>query len=207
MRTDRKFKTISLILKRLRNNKQVRPEEISRVLGEERYSEFKENLDYQRQLDRLKRPEPIKKYAEMVRIACVYYGKMEKFHYPPVNRSLAKKFSDKADKAFETALEFLNEAVERDRELQIWIDRDVHNLTSFCPTSIPRVIGSNHHYCLKENKHPYPRLSKRQLLIDFLEMALYELEDRTLDEFMVDISDTDMYLREKRNFDFSEFKF
>ncbi len=207
MRTDKKFKTISLILKRLRNNKQVRPEEISRVLGEEKYYEFKENLDYQRQLDKVKRPEPIKKYAEMVRIGCVYYGKMEKYLYPPINRALAKKFSNKADKAFEVALEFLKEAVEKDGELLIWVDRDIHDISSFCPTSIPRAIGSDHPYCLNRYKQPYPKLSKREFLIEHLEMALYNLEDRTLDEFMVDPLATNIYSREKRNFDFSEFKF
>jgi hypothetical protein len=207
MRTNRKFKTINLILERLRNNKQVRPREIEKVLGEDKYYEFKENLEHQRQLNKVKKPEPIKKYAEMVRIACVHYGKMEKYHYPPINIELAKKFSSKADKAFEAALEFLKEAVEKDGEILIWVDRGIHELSSFCPTSIPRAIGSNHPYCLKSYKQPYPKLSKRELLIEYLEMALYNLEDRTLEEFMVDPSAPALYSREKRNFDFSEFKF
>lgn len=207
MKVIKKIRSISLILSRLRNKKQVRPEEISKALGRDQYAQFKEHLDDQKSLDKVKRPKAIQKYAELVRIACLYYGKMETYSSHPLKSSLATKFSDKADTAFEAALEFLREAIEIDGELRVWIDRDVDELAGFCPVSIPRVIGSEHFECQNKSKHPYPKLSKRQLLIEYLEMALYELEDHTLEEFMTDHLPAVMYSKEKRNFDFSEFKF
>lgn len=207
MKTKKKIRSISLLLGRLRKNKQVRPEEITKALGSDQYSQFQEHLEDQKSLDQIKRPQAIKKYAEMVRIACLYYGKMERYHSPPVNRALAKKFSDKADTAFEEAFLYIQEAVQADGELQTWIDRGIDDVRGFCPSEIPRVIGSGHAECQNKSKQPYPKLSKKQLLIEHLEMALYNLEDHTLEEFMVEPPPPALYSKEKRNFDFSEFKF
>ena len=64
MKTNKKIRSISLLLGRLRTNKQVRPEEISKALGSHQYSQYKEHLDDQKSLDQIKRPAAIKKYAE-----------------------------------------------------------------------------------------------------------------------------------------------
>jgi hypothetical protein len=83
---------------------------------------------------------------------------MEKYSSHPLKSSLATKFSDKADLAFEAALVFLRESIQIDGELQVWIDRDVNDLWGFCPVSIPRVIGSDHAECQNKSKSPYPKL-------------------------------------------------
>lgn len=205
--SSRKIKAISSLLTRLKSNKQVRPEEVSKVLFKSQLQEMEDHWEHQKSLDSLERPAAIKKYAEMVRIACLYYAKMEKYHRAPVNRTLSKKFSEKAESAFEKALEFIREAIQIDSELQIWLDRDFREVRSYCPVGIPRVIGSENAECQNRNKQPYPRFSKREILIEHLEMALYDLEDHTLNEFMVDTPPPVVYSDKKRNFDFSEFKF
>jgi hypothetical protein len=207
MKTTKIIKSITLLLDRLRNNKQVRPEEISKILNKKQIAEIEEHWEYQKSLKTLKRPVAIQKYAEMIRIACFYYAKMEKYHQAPVNRVLSKKFSEKADSAFEKALEFIREAIQMDSELQIWLDRDFRDVRGYCPIGIPRVIGSASGECQNKNKHPYPVLSKRELLIEFLEMALYDLQDHTFDEFMTDSYPIETHSSKYRNYDFSEFKF
>ena len=56
MKTNKRIQSISLLLGRLRNNKQVRPEEISKILGRDQYAQFNEDLKYQKSLNKVKRP-------------------------------------------------------------------------------------------------------------------------------------------------------
>jgi len=202
----KKIKAINNICARLRADKQVRPEEIAKVLFKSQLKELEDHWEYQKSLDHNEKPLAIKKYAEMVRLGCLYYAKMEKYHFAPVNRTLSKKFSDKAESAFEKALDYIREMVKVDSELQIWIDRDIHDVRSYCPVGIPRVIGSDSAECQNKSKQPYFKLSRRDLLIEHLESALYDLQDHTLEEFMVD-PPFEVYSGKKRNYDFSDFKF
>lgn len=204
--SDKKIKSITNILARLKANKQVRPEEISKVLFKSQLKEFEEHWEFQKNLAIPERPVAIKKYAEMVRKGCLYYAKMEKYHQAPRNQVLSKRFSDKAESTFERALEFIREAIQYEPDLQLWLDRDFREVNGYCPVSIPRVIGSDSAECQIKNKQPYPTFTKRELLIEHLELALYDLQDHTLDQFMVDPLPT-LYSQEKRNYDFSDFKF
>jgi hypothetical protein len=206
MSNDKKIKSITALISRLKCDRQVRPEEISQVLFKSQLDELNEHWEYQKSLDNIKRPPAIKKYADMVRVGCLYYSKMEKYHRAPINPILSKQFSEMAESTFEKALEFIRESIQNDNELQIWLDRDFRDVRSYCPIGIPRVIGSDSKECQNKNKQPYPKFSKRELLIEHLEMALYDLQDHTLEEFMVD-PPFEIYTGKKRNYDFSDFKF
>jgi hypothetical protein len=206
MRTENKIKKIIKIISRLKAKKQVRSDEISKVLSKSQLQDIERQLENYKFLNQLERPAAIKKYAEMIRIACIFYAKMEKYHRPPVNQVLSKKFSDKAESGFENALEFIREQISNDGELQIWLDRDYRDVRGFCPVSIPRAIGSDNAECLNKNKQPYPKTSKRNLLIEILESALCELQSDTLEKFMVNPS-VDFLAKKTRVGNYSEFKF
>ena len=203
----KKIGSLTRLLYRLRTAKHVSPREISKVLNKSQIQEIEEHWEYQKSLKKLKRPEAIQKYAEMIRIACLYYAKMDKYCFAQINRRLAKKFAEKAESTFEKALEFIREAIQIDPELQIWLDRDFRDIRSYCPVGIPRVIGSASSECQDKNKQPYKTFSKRELLIEYLEMALYDYQDHTFDEFMTEYSSANILMTKRQDYDFSEFKF
>lgn len=194
------------LLARLRANKQVRPKEISKVLFKSQLEDFGVHLEYQKTLKKVRRPAAIQRYAEMVRIGCLYYSKMEHYHRPPSKPHLSKKFSEKAESSFERALDFIREAVQINPELKTWIDRDLNDVRSYCPIGIPRVIGSDSAECRDKSKQPNLKLSRRELLIEHLELALYDLQDHTLEQFMTD-DPVELYSKNKRNMDLTGFKF
>ncbi len=206
MKADKKIKAITCLLSRLRQKKQVRPEEFSKLFTKQQRNDFAEHLAYQKKLEKVKRPAVIQKYAEMVRIGCLHYAKMEYYQRPPSKPDLSRKFSDKADSAFEQALDFIREAVQINPELKTWIDRDLNDIRSYCPIGIPRVIGSDSAMCRDKSKQPNIKISKRELLIEHLELALYDLQDHTLEQFMYD-EPVDLYGRNKRIIDVTGFKF
>jgi len=206
MKVDKKIKAITCLLSRLRQKKQVRPEEFFKLFTKQQLSDFAEHLKYQKNLEKVKRPSVIQKYAEMVRIGCLYYAKMEYYQRPPSKPDLSRKFSNKAESAFEQALDFIREAVQIDPELKSWVDRDLYDIRSYCPIGIPRVIGSANAECRDKSKQPNIKLSKRELLMEHLELALYDLQDHTLEQFMND-EPVELYCKNKWNIDVTGFKF
>jgi hypothetical protein len=83
----------------------------------------------------------------------------------------------KADHAFELALEHLQETIEADCSIHLWIDHDLKEASND-PIGIPRVIGSSSFECLSKQKVPFPVFIKRQLKIHALKDALSALEPK-----------------------------
>ena len=203
----KKISRIQTLLDRLNNEVQVPARELETVLSPREMMELNKSWAEEKAMGRIKKPPEIVKYGELLKTACMYYGKMEYHHTGRrKNTSLSKKFSDKADSAFEKAIEYIREMVSTDRELAIWLDRDVFGETSWSPVGIPRIVGSRNFECLNKNKKPYRGLSKKQLKITFLEIKLKELSSGPLEVFMEDI---EFHIQPKkvRNVDFSSFQF
>lgn len=158
-------------------------------------------------MGRIKKPPEIMRYGELLKTACMYYGKME--HYSSgfkKNISLSKKFSNKADSAFEKAIEYIRDMVSTDQELGIWLDRNVFKEAGCSPSGVPRVIGSKNFECLNKNKKPYRLMTKKQLKITFLEKKLEELQAGSLEAFM-EAESFHIQPKNVRNMDFSSFRF
>jgi hypothetical protein len=111
--------------------------------------------------------------------------------------------SNKAETAFLDAFLYLEEAIEIDESIQLWIDRDLKE-ASWDPIGIPRVIGSQSFECLRKQKVPFPVLTKRQLKIQMLEAALEVLEEKPEGNYEVF---PQVHLRSRKELNFDGFKF
>lgn len=207
MNTDKKIKRIQTLLERLNSEAQVPTRELEIVLAPAEIMELHTSWAEEKAMGEVQKPPEIVRYSELLKTACMYYGKME--HYSSgrkKNLSLSKKFSDKADSAFEKAIEYIRDMVSTDRELAIWLDRDVFKVAGYSPAGIPRVIGSKNFECLNKNKNPYRFITKRQLKITFLEKKLEELQSGSLEAFM-EVEGFHIQHKNVRNMDFSGFRF
>ena len=207
MNTDKKIKRIQTLLDHLNNETQVPLRELDALFSSAEMMEFHQLWAEEKAMDRVQKPPEIVRYGELLKTACMYYGKME--HYSSgrkKNISLSKKFSNKADSAFEKAIEYIRDMVSTDRELAIWLDRDVYKEVGYSPAGAPRVIGSKNSECLNKNKRPYRLMTKRQLKIAFLEKKLEEFQSGSLEAFM-EVEGFHIQPKNVQNMDFTGFKF
>jgi hypothetical protein len=166
--------------------------------------EFKTDWEYELSNRRVQKPTPLKTYERMIRVGSLHYQKMEIYSFTKDKNQLAKKFSDKAEDIFEKALEYLQEQLQTDSNLRMWIDRepDGSNLT---PMGIPRVIGSSSFECLIKTKTPYPVITKKELKLRALELALSELTESSLED--LDVTEELVRFSKPKTLDFSSFRF
>jgi hypothetical protein len=129
---------------------------------------------------------------------------MESYSSSPKKYHLAKKFAWKAEDHFEKAIEYLQELLQTDSNLRMWIDRepDGSNLT---PIGIPRIIGSSSFECLVKAKTPYPVFTRRELKLRALESALSDLTEPSLES--LDVKEEIVLFLKPKNFDFSSFRY
>ena len=204
---NKKISRIQTLLDRLNNKVQVPARELETVLSPSEMIELNKSWAEEKAMGRIKKPPEIVKYGKLLKTACMYYGKMEYHHTGRrKNARLSKMFSDKADSAFEKAIEYIRDMVSTDRELAIWLDRNIFKEAGYSPAGVPRVIGSKHFECLNKNKRPYRLMTKRQLKIVFLEKKLEELQSVSLEAFM-EVESFHIQAKNVRNIDFSGFKF
>lgn len=85
------------------------------------------------------------------------------------NHTLAKKYANRAESEFEAALEYINEVIQSNNDINLWLDRRPQGISNFDPVSIPRVIGSKTSYCLNKSKSPYPKFTVKEIRLMFLE--------------------------------------
>ena len=129
---------------------------------------------------------------------------MERFSFIKGKARLSREYSHKADDAFEKAYEYLIEQLHANSELHFWIDRKP-DPSQRCPIGVPRIIGSSSFECLDKRKYPYPTLTKRELKLQTLELALLEL---TKDDLELNCEPTKIiHFPKTKNYDFSSFKF
>ena len=129
---------------------------------------------------------------------------MDRFSLTQGKARLAREFANRADDAFEKAYEYLIEQLHANSELRFWIDRDP-DPSQRCPIGVPRIIGSSSFECLDKRKYPYPTLTKRELKLQTLELALIELTGNDL-ELKCEPTKI-VHFSKTKNFDFSSFRF
>jgi hypothetical protein len=206
MNTNLKIKRIKTLIERLESGKNISLNSMARVIPHSALDKFKKDWEVERQPKKIVKPKAISKYENLIKIACFLYSKMEEYRLSLDKGHLANKFALKADLAFENALEFLKEQIQTESSSRMWIDRDLKD-AEFDPFSIPRVIGSSSPECRVKRKTPYPTLSKKELKLRVLELALSELEPPVLEEFCETEKIIHFSPTKRREIDVSSFKF
>jgi len=204
MKVDTKISRIKILIQRLDGGRDITISSMNRVLTPVQMKEFKTDWEDELSNRRVQKPTQLKTYERMIRVGCLHYQKMEKYSFTKDKNRLAKKFSDKAEDIFEKAIEYLVEQLQADSNLRMWIDRepDGSNLT---PMGIPRVIGSSSFECLIKTKTPYPVITKKELKLRALELALSELTESSLED--LDVTEELVRFSKPKTLDFSSFRF
>jgi hypothetical protein len=204
MNSLRKIKRLEILINRLKEGGDITPSSMVRVLTPSQIERFKTDWNDYLDSQRVSKPSRLKKYEEMIKVGCLHYQRMERYSFTPKKSQLAKKFAWKAEDQFEKAIEYLIEQIQIDSNLRMWIDRepDGSNLT---PIGIPRVIGSSSFECLVKAKNPYPVITKKELKLRALELALSELTESSLED--LDVTEELVRFSKPKTLDFSSFKF
>ena len=180
MRINIKVTRMKTLIYRLEAGDIVSARALSRVLTQDQLEDLEKAWVEERACRKVKKPLAIKKYEAMVKNAILLYGRADKMYSLKSPVYKIKSMSQKAEYAFTNAFLFLEEAIEIDPDVQLWIDRELKD-ASFDPIGIPRVIGSSSPECLVKEKVPYPRFTKRELKIQALEKAILALEPKRSD--------------------------
>jgi len=204
MKVELRISRIQKLIDRLEGGEDVSTSSLSRVLTTEQFEHYQENWKDELSLRKIEKPREIKEYERKIKIASLHYQKMERFSFIKGKARLAREYSHKADNAFEKAYEYLIEQLHANSELRFWIDRDP-DPSQRCPIGIPRIIGSSSFECLDKRKYPYPTLTKRELKLQTLELALLEL---TKDDLELNCEPIKIvHFSKAKNCDFSDFRF
>lgn len=166
------------LIEKLRAGKNVSDRALKRTLSANDYQEYQSDLLSYKDKSR---PKELAEYQHKIKLATLSYSKMEKYSAEG-KRQLAIKYANRAESEFEDAIEYINEMIQSNNEINLWLDRSPSNISDFDPIGIPRIIGSKTSYCLNKNKSPYPKLSVKQIKLMFLESLIAQPEDELSDQ-------------------------
>ena len=173
-----KIHRIKDLIARLESGDAVSTRALSRVLTEAQMKTLEEEWEEEKSNRKVIKPRAIKKYEALIKNAIFLYGRGDRMCFEKAPHHKIKTMFQKADSAFEGALEHLQEAINIDGSIRLWVDRDLSE-ASCCPVGIPRVIGSASFECRDKRKTPFPTFTKRELKIYALEEALAMLESKS----------------------------
>lgn len=180
MNKQKRISRIKTLIARLETGLDVSIRSLSRVLTDKQLETLKSEWKEERLNRKVQKPLAIKKYEAMIKTAIFLCGRGDRMCFLKSPSHKIKAMFQKADRAFEQAIEFINEAIQNDGSLRPWLDRDIKDARCD-PIGIPRVIGSSSFECQNKAKVPFLTLSKRQLKIQALETALQELESEPIE--------------------------
>lgn len=175
-----KVKRIKTLIERLENHKTVTNRSLARVLTVDQIKTLEGEWADEKKFRKVIKPKEIKRYAVMVKTALLLDGRMEQMNARKSATHKIKAMAYKADSAFEYAIEYIKEQITYDRELCLWIDRDVSE-ANCSVAGIPRVIGSSSAECQNKSKYPYLTLSIKHLKLGALHSALEKLQPPSLE--------------------------
>lgn len=182
------------LIEKLKAGKNVSDRALKRTLSANDYQEYQSDLLSYKDKSR---PKELAEYQIKIKLATLSYSKMEKYSSEG-KRKLALKYANRAESEFEDAIEYINEMIQSNNEINLWLDRSTINISDLDPIGIPRVIGSQTAYCLNKNKSPYPKLSVKQIRLMFLESLIAQPKDELSDQLPFSL---------KKKLDTSGFKF
>ena len=171
---------LKIMIASLKSGKNVQNRQLKTWLTATQYQDMLYNWDAQRSLrqESKEKPEPIKKYEKLLRVAIFSYNKADAFSRHG-KHSTAKKLFNQTDGHFERVLEHLEEIIQIDPSLQAWFDRPISfghkSDLGLDFDSVPRVIVSRSHFGQSTKSSVLSFQSKQDVKLQSVEAALNEL--------------------------------
>jgi len=171
---------INKLIKRLEKGELVSNKMLSTVLSVKQIDEMKQSWQQEKRTRKQQKPAFVTEYQKLLRIAQFLENRYERMHALKQGTDQQRqRMSEKADSAYEAALEHISEDYSRfaewfDRAPPSSISRQMPDATlvlseeSACAETMPRVIGSNSVYCTEMVKRG--TMTKR----DVKKYALYD---------------------------------
>jgi hypothetical protein len=179
------------LLARLREGNDVQARDLKLVLTDKQHQLMALAWQEQKELRVLDKPSEVTEYEQLLQEALMRQGQYDRYSERKATRGnttvdrqkRTKELGNKAEGAFEGALERLEEIIGVDPSLQIWFDRPLDfcagGALSLDSSGMPRVITSksfeNGLFGQAATRFGASK-SKRQVKIDALEDALAELD-------------------------------
>lgn len=172
-----KHDEIDILINRINSGNSVSRRRLFRAIGSTALAKMER--EWRKEVkSRGDKPPEIAEYARRLGIALRKYGKAD-LH--SVRGSVkAGRLFEVAESDFENALEYLNEVVQRQPDLRMWIDRDVgfdNAHIELHPIGMPYPIWSKSPYARKGG---LPKRTIRDFKREALEDALERLENRAM---------------------------
>jgi len=175
----KKIERLKGFIDKLNNGERVQNRDIKKQLSNEQYQQMFDAWEEQKYLrEEIKsKPEEVIGYEAKLKKALFAYNKADCIRN---DSARAKRLFGQADRLFEELLEYLQEIIAADAELQIWFDRDT-NWTkdgdiALSPIAVPRVVTSKS--LDKMGRGLVGAIvTKQQVKVDAIKRAINELEN------------------------------
>jgi hypothetical protein len=180
------------LIARLDHDQDIQKRDLDAVLTAEQRAAFAAAWEEQCANRRPQKPAEITEYERLLAKADLAYGKFDSYSARPKSRSnvivdraaRARELEAAADRAYERALEHLQEILARDLSLSTWLDRAVdfsaENAPTLAPPSMPRAVTSRSLNRLASVEERFGEfVTKRELKRRTLQEALEELRRGT----------------------------
>jgi hypothetical protein len=134
------------LMRRLKSGRVVQNRDIKRWTTEAEYEALTQDWQNEKstRISPKDKPPVLAEYEAKLKTADFLFARAEKLSRRL--RASSKRMYEKSDAAYESALERLQEILEADRTLEMWLDRSVDFSTngtlSLCPDGVPRAITS-----------------------------------------------------------------
>lgn len=193
---ERQQQRINKHLERLRQGDDVQLRDIKSVLTADQYTVMEAAWKEQLQLRQQEKPEGVKSYEKLLNKAALLHGQLDAYSSRmPKTKQLhvgrTERIADlknRTDRAFEDALERLQEIAAADPSVQVWFDRDLDfsfdTHIGLDPTQMPRVVTSRSlgNVGKRKIRNVFGMRTRMEIKIEALEAAQMELQKLTRNE-------------------------
>lgn len=143
----RRLKKLQLLLERLELGEHIQNKTLQNWLTPEEYQRLFDDWEQQQSVREYwsSKPAPVSDYEQGLRQALFVYNRGESYSQKG-NHTMARKFHNQAQSAFEACLVQLQSDLSSDPSIQAWFDRDLNfserSEISLSPVGMPRVVTS-----------------------------------------------------------------
>jgi len=179
MKLEKRASRLRELIKTLESGKDVARRDIQLVLTEQEWEAFNSEVLNVRELARslAEVPARLKRYTDILKRADFNYNRAEGMQ-SSANAKTRKRFYQEAESLFEKAIEYLDESIQTQPDLIMWLDRNFDTRPQFSPQpdphSVPRLIGSKS-FRKSENATSL-RQNRRQLKLHALRNSLENIK-------------------------------